>query len=68
VNDEDIGEQAKAGDGRETLMAKTLRGKVAAVTGAASGIGLASAEAMIAILRSSTGKTAARADAVLASN
>src|SRR5438309_9772469 len=31
-----------------TFMAKTLQGKVAAVTGAASGIGLASAEAMIA--------------------
>ena len=29
-------------------MAKTLQGKVAAGTGAASGIGLASAEAMIA--------------------
>src|ERR1700675_4548588 len=32
----------------ETVMTKTLQGKVAAVTGAASGIGLASAEAMIA--------------------
>src|SRR5260370_22257484 len=32
----------------ESFMAKTVQGKVAAVTGAASGIGLASAEAMIA--------------------
>lgn len=37
--------------GRVETMAKQLEGKVAAVTGAASGIGLASSEAMLARAR-----------------